>query len=108
MMERSIAAAYVDEVVSRPKLQHAAVRVGLMLAAIAERTGSKTVALCKNNFITGLEDGSGTVVVPGVQFRYETISASLASLESEGLLKIDEADFTIKGHRPSLYTLQVA
>jgi CRP-like cAMP-binding protein len=101
-MSASIASAYAREVLARPQLPHAAVRLGLWLAACAEQRGGFPVETTVQAIMTGLD--TEDVHAPGVGFRHETVNKSISTLEEEGLLTVEKSPF-YKG--PSRYTLNL-
>jgi hypothetical protein len=82
----SITQAYAHKVAQMPKLQHAAVRVGLWIAVVAEKTGGFPVNVHHTNMMNGYnKDG---VTVPGICFRPPTVRQSLAALQEAGILTV--------------------
>lgn len=104
MSTPSIASAFAQEVVRRPHLQHAAVRLGLWLAAAAEQQGGFPVEVFQVEFKDGLHNDK--IDAPGVNFRLETIAKSIEALKEEGLLTV-EVEQRRGRHVPKLYTLRV-
>ena len=102
-MAESIASAYAREVLARPHLQHAAVRLGLWLAACAEQRGGFPVEATIQSIMFGLDQGG--VHAPGVGFRHETVTKSIHVLEEEGLLSVQKSS-AYKG--PSRFTLHLS
>lgn len=88
-MKRSLSAAYVRKVAETPEMQHAAVRVGLWIIALAEKKGGFPVKFFQSHLINGYEDDEG-VKMPGIAFRPPTVSKSLSSLEEMGLLTVED------------------
>lgn len=99
----SIAQAYVHRVADMPQLQHGAVRVGMWIAALAERQGGFPVHMYYSDIIHGYEapirddegfplrDDDGNlrkVSMPGVAFRPATVMKSIEALEECGLLSV--------------------
>ena len=104
-MTTDLAHRYVQKVANMPKLQHGAVRVGLWLTAVAERTGGFPVEIFYTHLISGYHrDG---IDVPGVAFRPETIMKSLQALQDEGLLTMEEGTSTVHGKTFKLCTLNI-
>jgi CRP-like cAMP-binding protein len=101
-MSVSISSAYAREVLARPHLPHAAVRLGLWLAACAEQRGGFPVETTVQAIMTGLD--TEEVHAPGVGFRHETVSKSVTALEEAGLLQVEKSPF-YKG--PQKYTLNL-
>lgn len=102
-MEQSISQKYVHKVVEMPQLQHGAVRLGLWLAAVAEKTGGFPVEIFYTHAISGYHKGG--VDVPGIAFRPPTVIKSLQALQDEGLLSIEEGKVPHNGHVSKLCTL---
>lgn len=101
--DRSISHRYVQKVADMPELQHGAVRVGLWLAAVAERTGGFPVQVYKTQWISGFSrDG---IVVPGIAFRPPTVHKSLIALQELGLLQVEDGPDGAHGHTTKHYTL---
>ncbi len=104
-MEQSISHKYVQKVADMPELQHGAVRVGLWLAAVADRTGGFPVEIFYTHLISGYHrDG---IDVPGIAFRPPTVQKSLNSLQELGLLKIEDGPASIHGHIIKRCTLKL-
>lgn len=105
-MSTSVASAFAREVLRRPHLQHGAVRLGLWIAGVAELQGGFPVAAHVVDFIKGIHNDA--VDVEGVSFRNETVTKSIESLQSEGLLSVTHDPRLGSGKRaPRLYTLTV-
>jgi hypothetical protein len=103
--EQSISHKYVQKVADMPELQHGAVRVGLWLAAVAERTGGFPVEIFYTHLISGYhKDG---IDVPGIAFRPPTVQKSLSALQELGLLTIEDGASTVHGHVSKLCTLNL-
>ncbi len=104
-MEQSISHKYVQKVADMPELQHGAVRVGLWLAAVAERTGGFPVEIFYTYLINGYHrDG---VDVPGIAFRPPTVKESLNSLKELGLLTMEDGPASTHGHISKRCTLNL-
>lgn len=82
----SIAQAYVHRVADMPQLQHGAVRVGMWIAALAERQGGFPVHMFYSDIIHGY--AAPGVSMPGVAFRPATVMKSIEALEECGLLSV--------------------
>lgn len=104
MKGQTISSAFAQEVIKRPQLQHAAVRLGLWIAAVAEQQGGFPVTCFLRNFKEGLH--TDLIDADGVSFRDRTITASLESLEAEGLLQIGTLHVGGR-HAPKQFTLTV-
>lgn len=103
-MNDTFSSSFAQHVLDRPKLQHAAVRVGLWLAAVADRHGGFPVVMNYTNFLHGLDLDNGDSV-PGVAIRNETIHKSLDSLIEEGLLKVEKMTPNDPQRAPKKFTL---
>lgn len=104
-MSSDLAHRYVQTVANMPKLQHGAVRIGLWLTAVAERTGGFPVEIFYTHLISGYHrDG---IDVPGISFRPETITKSLKALQDEGLLTMTDGESVIHGKTSKLCTLNI-
>jgi hypothetical protein len=102
----SIASAYAQEVIRRPDMQHAAVRIGLWLAGVAEQQGGFPVIANSVDFIRGIH--TKHINAEGVCFRPETVSKSLEALQTEGLLEVSAHPYHGTGKRaPKCYTLKL-
>jgi hypothetical protein len=100
---RDICRAFAHKVAAHPTLQHGAVRVGLWLAVVAERTGGFPVDVFYTHLIRGFErDG---VTVPGISMRPITITKSFASLTEAGLLSVEDSPLAYKGQPMKRFTL---
>ena len=91
MPGQSIASAYAQAVLQHPELPHAAVRLGLWLAAVAEQQGGFPVTIAPSKILSkGIENRK--VLAPPIQFRYETVIKSIDTLRDAGLLRAEQND----------------
>ncbi len=105
-MEQAIASKYAEKVANMPRLQHGAVRVGLWLVAVAEKTGGFPVEIFYTNVISGYHKGG--VDVPGIAIRPPTITKSIEALQEVGLLSIEESEHaSVNGHLSKFFTLHL-
>lgn len=104
--QESMSRAFVDAVIARPKLQHAAVRVGLWLTGAAEQQGGWPVEAHIANFLHGIKRTNLTI--PGIRFRPETVKKSISALEEAGLLSVEEGTTELGGHVSKLFTLHLS
>ena len=79
--------AFVKKVARMPELQHAAVRIGLWIVALAEEKGGFPVKFFQSHMINGYKDEEG-VTMPGIAFRPPTVHKSLEALQDAGLLQV--------------------
>lgn len=105
MNTHSIAGAYAQAVLKQPKLQHAAVRIGLWIASVADQQGGLPVS----TYISALQEGlhTDTVDAPGIAFRTETVRDGIEALVDAGLLTVqpDPAHPTKQQRGPKLFNL---
>lgn len=98
----SVAAQFSQEVLKRPKMQHAACRVGIWLAGIADLTSSRSVEAFAIDIQRGWSrDG---VSVEGVSFRHETVKKSIEYLVDEGLLSVSNGGESRGSSSSNIYT----
>lgn len=84
---------FIQRVADNPQLQHAAVRVGLWLVAVAERINSDSIELYYTHFLTGYKSSKvNGVSVKGVNFRPQTVANALQALIELGIISIEGGD----------------
>lgn len=98
----SVAAEFAQCVLRRPKMQHAACRVGVWLAGIADLTSSRSVEAFAIDIQKGWERNG--VRVAGVSFRHETVKKSIEYLVSEGLLSVTDGNESRGSSSSNIYT----
>lgn len=106
-MKRSLSKAFVQKVADMPELQHAAVRVGLWIVALAEEKGGFPVTFFQSHMINGYKDDDG-VVMKGIAFRPPTVSKSLEALEEAGLLQVHDEGEKRHGRPIYSYTMDLS
>lgn len=104
MKRGSLSAAYVRKVAEMPHMQHAEVRVGLWIVALAEKKGGFPIKFFQSHMINGYKDDEG-VEMQGIAFRPPTVSKSIQALEESGLLTI--TDDGEKRHGRPIYTYEM-
>lgn len=102
-----LSSRFVQRISELPHLQHATVRVGVWLLAVADKTGSESVELFYTHFLTGYK-GIGAhegVSIKGINFRPPTVNKALQSLVDEGVLSIKEGSTMRNGYPSKVITL---